>query len=70
MQERCQEGPVFPLPPREREGAHAKRGKGEGTGNGQGLDSRTTLTRRLRRHPLPGREREWIPPTDCPPHKR
>ncbi|KAA0680822.1 hypothetical protein DS837_23125 [Azospirillum brasilense] len=49
---------IHPLPPREREGARAKRGKGEGTAKDRWFDPSTTLTRRLRRHPLPGRERE------------
>ncbi|QCO04676.1 hypothetical protein D3867_22585 (plasmid) [Azospirillum argentinense] len=47
----------LPLPPREREGARARRGKGEGAATDQRVDPCTTLTRRLRRHPLPGRER-------------
>ncbi|AWJ89060.1 hypothetical protein Sp245p_04290 [Azospirillum baldaniorum] len=46
-----------PLPSREREGAQAKRGKGEGDAKKQRLDPRATLTRPLRGHPLPGRER-------------
>ncbi|QCN96544.1 hypothetical protein D3093_14415 (plasmid) [Azospirillum argentinense] len=46
-----------PLPPREREGAHAKRGKGEGVAKDQRHDPRSTLTRPLCGHPLPGRER-------------
>ncbi|NUB20566.1 hypothetical protein GBZ26_15320 [Azospirillum formosense] len=49
---------IFPLPPREREGARAQRGKGEGTATAKCLILVFTLTRRLRRHPLPGRERE------------
>ncbi|NUB09957.1 hypothetical protein FW320_27820 [Azospirillum sp. Vi22] len=52
---------ISPLPSREREGAHAQRGKGEGVAKGWCLDPRTTLTRRLRRHPLPGRERGFSP---------
>ncbi|QCO18957.1 hypothetical protein D3869_27265 (plasmid) [Azospirillum brasilense] len=53
---------ICPLPPREREGTHAKRGKGEGAAEYQRLDPCTTLTRPLRGHPLPGRERDWAPP--------
>ncbi|QCO06297.1 hypothetical protein D3867_30745 (plasmid) [Azospirillum argentinense] len=47
-----------PLPPREREGARVKRGKGEGADKAWSTDPRTTLTRPLRGHPLPGRERD------------
>ncbi len=36
---------IFPLPPREREGARAPRGKGEGAGNGLSYDPGLTLTR-------------------------
>ncbi|KAA0679350.1 hypothetical protein DS837_26005 [Azospirillum brasilense] len=48
-----------PLPPREREGTRAPRGKGEGTAKDRSLNPRATLTRPLRGHPLPGRERGW-----------
>jgi len=53
--------PTSPLPSREREGARAARGKGEGTAEDGFVDPRTTLTRRLWRHPLPGRERGLWP---------
>ncbi|KAA0681970.1 hypothetical protein DS843_09420 [Roseomonas genomospecies 6] len=54
-----------PLPPREREGARATRGKGEGAGNRLAPDPWTTLTRPLRGHPLPGRERGDMACPDC-----
>ncbi|QCO03843.1 hypothetical protein D3867_17765 (plasmid) [Azospirillum argentinense] len=50
-----------PLPPREREGTRAKRGKGEHAAKDRWFDPRTTLTRPLCGHPLPGRERELTP---------
>ncbi|QCN99422.1 hypothetical protein D3093_29810 (plasmid) [Azospirillum argentinense] len=39
-------------------GPTRKRGKGEDAAENRPLDPWTTLTRRLWRHPLPGRERE------------